>query len=46
MWTLLPERLVLRPYNIAYPVELIEPDPGEPPNNLLAGRIALIVNEL
>ncbi len=39
-------RLVLRPYNIAYPVELIEPDPGEPPNNLLAGRIALIVNEL
>ena len=39
-------RLVLRPYNIAFPVELIEPDPGEPPNNLLAGRIALIVNEL
>jgi len=39
-------RLVLRPYNIAFPVELIDPDPGEPPNNLLAGRIALIVNEL
>jgi hypothetical protein len=39
-------RLVLRPYNIAFPVELIEPDPGEPPNNLLTGRIALIVNEL
>jgi transcriptional regulator with XRE-family HTH domain len=39
-------RLVLRPYNIAFPVELIEPDPGETPNNLLTGRIALIVNEL
>ncbi len=39
-------RLVLRPYNIAFPVELIEPDPGEAPNNLLAGRIALIVNEM
>ena len=39
-------RLVLRPYNIAFPVELIEPDPGEPPYNLLVGRIALIVNEL
>jgi transcriptional regulator with XRE-family HTH domain len=39
-------RLVLRPYNIASPVELLEPDPGEPPNNLLVGRIALVVNEL
>jgi transcriptional regulator with XRE-family HTH domain len=39
-------RLVLRPHNIAFPVELLEPDPGEPPNNLLVGRVALIVNEL
>ncbi len=39
-------RLVLRPYNIAFPVELLEPDPGEPPNNLLVGRVALVVNEL
>jgi hypothetical protein len=39
-------RLVLRPYSIAYPVELIEPRPGETPNSLLTGRIALIVNEL
>ncbi len=39
-------RLVLRPYNIAFPVELLEPDPGEPPNNLLVGRVALILNEL
>jgi transcriptional regulator with XRE-family HTH domain len=39
-------RLVLRPYNIAFPVELIEPDPNESPNNLLVGRIVLILNEL
>ena len=39
-------RLVLRPYNIAFPVELLEPDPGEPPDNRLVGRIALVVNEL
>ena len=39
-------RLVLRPSNIAFPVELIEPDPGEPPNNLLVGRLAMILNEL
>jgi transcriptional regulator with XRE-family HTH domain len=39
-------RLVLRPYNIVFPVELLEPDPGEPPNNLLVGRITLILNEL
>jgi hypothetical protein len=38
-------RLVLRPHNIAYPVDLIEVDPGEPPSELIAGRIALILNE-
>jgi hypothetical protein len=42
----LSSRLVLRPYNIAYPVSVIEVDPGESPNDLLAGRIALILNEL
>jgi transcriptional regulator with XRE-family HTH domain len=42
----LSSRLVLRPHNIAFPVELIEVDPGESPNDLLAGRIALILNEL
>jgi hypothetical protein len=39
-------RLVLRPHNIACPVELIELDPGQLPGDLIAGRVALIVNEL
>jgi len=38
-------RLVLRPHNIAFPVDLIEIDPGESPSDLIAGRIALIQNE-
>jgi transcriptional regulator with XRE-family HTH domain len=38
-------RLVLRPHNIAYPVDLIEVDSGELPSELIAGRIALILNE-
>jgi hypothetical protein len=38
--------LILRPHNIAYPVELIDVDPDEPPNELLLGRVALILNEL
>ena len=42
----LSNRLVLRPHNIAFPVDLIEVDPGEPPTDLIAGRIALILNEL
>jgi hypothetical protein len=39
-------RLVLRPHNIGFPVELIEIDPGESPADLLAGRVALLLNEL
>jgi hypothetical protein len=39
-------RLVLRPHNLGFPVELIDVDPGESPNDLLAGRIALILNEV
>jgi hypothetical protein len=39
-------RLVLRPHNLAFPVSVIEVDPGESPNELLAGRVALILNEL
>ena len=39
-------RLVLRPLNIAFPVDLIELDPGESPGDLLAGRVILILNEL
>ena len=38
-------RLVLRPHNLAFPVNVLEMDPGESPNDLIAGRIALIFNE-
>jgi hypothetical protein len=38
-------RLVLRPLNLAFPVDLIDIDPGESPSDLLAGRVALILNE-
>jgi hypothetical protein len=38
-------RLVLRPYNLAFPVELVEVPPGETPGDLIAGRIMLILNE-
>lgn len=40
------DRLVLRPHNMAFPVELIELNPGEAPGDLIAGRLAKIVNEL
>ncbi|MGD0730524.1 MAG: hypothetical protein ABR956_04615 [Terracidiphilus sp.] len=42
---LLSSRLVLRPHNIAFPVDLIEADPGESASELIAGRVALILNE-
>jgi hypothetical protein len=38
-------RLLLRPHNIAFPVELIEIEPGESPRDLIAGRVAQILNE-
>jgi len=38
-------RLVLRPNNLAFPVDLIEVEPGQPPSELLMGRVALILNE-
>jgi len=38
-------RLILRPHNIVLPVDLLEVNPGEPPSELIAGRIALILNE-
>jgi len=41
----LSNRLVLRPNNIAFPVDLIEIGPGEEPGDLIVGRIALILNE-
>ena len=41
----LSNRLVLRPHNLAFPVDLIELEPDESPNDLIAGRIALILNQ-
>jgi hypothetical protein len=41
----LAARLVLRPHNLAFPIDVLEIDPGESPNDLIAGRIALILNE-
>jgi transcriptional regulator with XRE-family HTH domain len=38
-------RLVLRPHNHACPVELIEVGDDETPRDLIAGRVALILNE-
>jgi hypothetical protein len=42
----LVNRLVLRPHNAVFPVDLIELGPAEAPRDLLAGRIALIANAL
>jgi hypothetical protein len=39
-------RLVLRPHNIAFPVDLLEVDPEGSPSDLIAGRVAIIINEL
>ncbi len=39
-------RLVLRPHNLAFPVELIDAGEWESPGDLLAGRLALTMNEL
>ena len=42
----LSSRLVLRPLNITFPLELLEVGPGESPGDLIAGRVLLILNEL
>jgi hypothetical protein len=39
-------RLVLRPHNLAFPVELIDAGEWESPGDVLAGRVALVMNEL
>ena len=39
-------RLVLRPHNLAFPVDLLEIPPGESLADLMAGRVALILNEI
>ena len=38
-------RLVLRPHNLAYAVDLLEIPPGETPADAIAGRVVLILNE-
>lgn len=42
----LASRLVLRPHNIVFPVDLLEVDHSETPGDLLTGRVVLILNEL
>jgi hypothetical protein len=42
----LTSRLVLRPHNRAFPVELMELEPHESLGDLIAGRVALILNEM
>jgi hypothetical protein len=39
-------RLVLRPHNLAFPVELIDTGQEDSLGDLLAGRVALVLNEL
>jgi hypothetical protein len=41
----LANRLVLRPHSLAFPVDLVEMEPGESPSDLIAGRVVLILNE-
>ena len=39
-------RLVLRPLNTSFPVDLIEIGPETSPGEFIAGRVAMIINEL
>ena len=41
----LSARLILRPHNIAFPVDLLEIGHDESPTELIAGRVVLLVNE-
>jgi len=41
----LANRLVLRPHNGSFPVDLLEVEPGESPNDLIVGRVVFILNE-
>jgi hypothetical protein len=41
----LAARLVLRPLNMAYPVDLIDVGPEKSPSDLIAGRVAMIIND-
>jgi hypothetical protein len=37
--------LVLRPHNLAFPIDLVDIEPGQSPSEMLAGRVAVILNE-
>jgi len=39
-------RLVLRPLNMSFPVDLIEISPEASPGEFIAGRVVLTINEL
>lgn len=39
------DRLVLRPHNLAFPVDLVELEPGQSPGDFLAGRVVHIRDE-
>ena len=39
-------RLVLRPVNLAFPVDLVEIGPEESPGEFIAGRVVLVINGL
>ena len=41
----LAARLVLRPHNLAFPVDLLEVEQHESPAELIVGRVVLLVNE-
>jgi transcriptional regulator with XRE-family HTH domain len=43
---ILSRRLVLRPHSLAFPVELIDIESGASAHEFLAGRVALILNEI
>ncbi|HLY42542.1 MAG TPA: hypothetical protein VKR52_15105 [Terracidiphilus sp.] len=38
-------RLVLRPRELAFPVRLLEAEPGRKPDDLIVGRVVLVMNE-
>jgi hypothetical protein len=39
-------RLILRPHNLGFPVELMDVGPGESPYDRVIGRVTLILNEV
>jgi hypothetical protein len=41
----LAARLVLRPLNMAFPIDLIEVGPEKSPSEWIAGRVVLIIND-